>query len=75
MCGCKGKQQTDIVAQRQPKQESPLVNKWIVDSLDRKLLVQSPIHDVYNDVIGFITVNESGNTVRIFSKNVKEVLD
>lgn len=75
MCGCAGKAQAEVIVTRQAKEESPLLNKWILDSMDRKLLVQSSIYDVYNDIIGFITVNESGNTVRIFTKNVKEVLD
>jgi hypothetical protein len=75
MCGCSGKAQAEVIVTRQPKEESPLLNKWILDSVDRKLLVQSSIYDVYNDIIGYITVNESGNTVRIFTKNVKEVLD
>jgi hypothetical protein len=75
MCGCAGKAQAEVTITRQAKQESPLLNKWILDSMDRKLLVQSSIYDVQNDIIGFITVNESGNTVRIFSKNVKKVLD
>ncbi len=75
MCGCAGKSQAEVTITRQAKQESPLLNKWILDSMDRKLLVQSSIYDVQNDIIGFITVNESGNTVRIFSKNVKKVLD
>jgi len=75
MCGCAGKAQAEVTITRQAKQESPLLNKWILDSMGRKLLVQTSIYDVQNDIIGFITVNESGNTVRIFSKNVKEVLD
>ena len=75
MCGCLGADQSGVIVTRQPKEESPLLNKWILDSMDRKLLIQSSIYDVYNDIIGYITVNESGNTVRIFSKNVKEVLD
>lgn len=75
MCGCSGKAQAEVIVTRQAKEESPLLNKWILDSMDRKLLVQSSIYDVYNDIIGYITVNESGNTVRIFTKNVKEVLD
>jgi hypothetical protein len=75
MCGCAGKSQAEVSINRQAKQESPLLNKWILDSMDRKLLVQSSIYDAQNDIIGYITVNESANTVRIFSKNVKEVLD
>jgi len=43
--------------------------------MDRKLLVNSPIHDIYGDIIGYSTKNESGNTIRIFKKNIKQILE
>jgi len=58
-----------------PKQESKILNKWIVDNHGRKLLINSPIHDTYNDIIGYVTKDESGNIVRIFERNIKNILN
>ena len=57
------------------KETSRILNSWIIDNMNRKLLVQSPIYDSYNDIIGYVTKNESENIVRIFSKNIKEILE
>ena len=57
------------------KPESPLVNKWIVDNIGRTLLIQEPIYDIYNDIIGFVTKNNEGQTIRIFESNIKQILD
>ena len=57
------------------KETSRILNSWVIDNMNRKLLVQSPIYDTYNDIIGYVTKNESGNIVRIFSKNIKEILE
>lgn len=75
MCGCGSRVPIDIDERTYPKEISQILNKWVLDNHDRKLLIQSPIYDVYNDIIGYITKNESGNTIRIFAKNVKTVLD
>ncbi len=76
MCDCGGYSVTDpINSSRRGKEISQIDNKWILDSLDRKLLVQSAIYDIYNDIIGYITKNEDGNVVRIFSHNIKQILD
>ncbi len=57
------------------KEVSKILNSWIVDNMGRKLLIDSPIYDTYNDIIGYVTKNESGNIVRIFAKNIKEILE
>lgn len=57
------------------REKSKILNKWILDNLNRKLLIQDPIYDSYEDIIGYITKNEKGSTIRIFSKNIKEILD
>ncbi len=57
------------------KETSKILNHWVIDNMGRKLLVDSPIYDNYNDIIGYVTKNESGNIVRIFSKNIKEILE
>ena len=75
-CGCGGFSAIDPTnSPRKGKEISQIDNKWILDNLDRKLLVQSAIYDIYNDIIGYITKNEDGNTVRIFSHNIKQILD
>ena len=58
-----------------PKEKSKILNKWILDSSNRKLLINSPIYDSYNDIIGYVTKTEEGSTLRIFSKNIKRILE
>jgi hypothetical protein len=47
--------------------------KWIIDVQERRLYVDSPIYDVYGDIVGYITKNESGDVVRIFAKNIAQI--
>ena len=75
MCGCGSVNASEIRTMTHSKETSRILNSWIVDNMGRKLLVQSPIYDTYNDIIGYVTKNESGNIVRIFSKNIKEILE
>ncbi len=75
MCGCGSVNAAEIRTMTHSKETSRILNSWIVDNMGRKLLVQSPIYDTYNDIIGYVTKNESGNIVRIFSKNIKEILE
>ena len=56
------------------KKKDKLSGKWILDVQGRKLYVESPIYDVYGDIIGYITKNESGDLIRIFSKNIAKIL-
>jgi len=75
-CGCGGASDTfDRTERRNNKEVSQILNKWVIDNLGRKLLIQSPIYDIYNDIVGYITKNQEGNTIRIFSTNIKEILD
>lgn len=77
-CGCGADNQEILGAdyiQNYKKEQSAIDNKWILDSLDRKLLVSGPIHDIYGDIIGYITKNTEGNIIRIFKKNVKQILE
>lgn len=76
MCDCGGYSVNEQLNNRKgAKQVSYIDNKWVMDNLNRKLLVQGPIYDIYNDIIGYITKNEDGNTVRIFPHNIREILD
>jgi hypothetical protein len=76
MCDCTGSSfEFEPVKRNMPKEESKILNKWILDNLGRKLLIQSPIYDIYNDIIGYITKNPDGNIVRIFKTNIKQILD
>lgn len=58
-----------------PKKESKILNKWILDNHGRKLLINSPIYDTYNDIIGYVTKDETGNIIRIFEGNIKKILN
>lgn len=75
MCGCGRNANTDLVQRSHSKEVSTILDKWIKDNLGRKLLVKEPIYDVANDIVGYITESESGNTIRIFRKNVIQVLE
>ena len=75
MCDCGSGSVYEPIKRKASKEESKILNKWIIDNLGRKLLVQDPIYDIYNDIIGYITKNPHGNIVRIFSTNVKQILD
>ena len=57
------------------KEQSKILNKWIIDNLGRKLLIQDPIHDIYNDIIGYITKNSEGKIIRIFASTIKQILE
>jgi len=56
------------------KKKDKLSGKWVLDVQNRKLYVESPIYDVYGDIVGYITKNESGDLIRIFAKNVSKIL-
>jgi hypothetical protein len=58
-----------------PEKESKILNKWILDNHGRKLLINSPIYDTYNDIIGYVTKDETGNIIRIFEGNIKNILN
>lgn len=75
MCNCGSPDLKNAQNRTYTKEVSSILNKWCIDNLGRKLLINAPIHDVYNDIIGYITLTESGNIVRIFVKNIKEIID
>jgi hypothetical protein len=75
MCGCSGHTNFEPIERTYSQEVSNIINKWILDDLGRRLLIQTPIHDVYNDIIGYITKNEEGNVIRIFSRSIMQVLD
>lgn len=56
------------------KKKDKVSGKWVVDVTGRKLYADKPIYDVYGDIVGYITKNESGDVVRIFAKNISQVL-
>lgn len=75
MCECGSPNAYEIRNIRKAREKSKILNKWIIDNLNRKLLIQDPIYDQYEDIIGYITKNEKGSIIRIFQKNIKEILD
>lgn len=56
------------------KKKDRVSGKWVIDVVGRKLYVESPIYDVYGDIVGYITKNESGEVIRIFSRNISQIL-
>lgn len=56
------------------KKKDKVSGKWVIDVTGRKLYADKPIYDVYGDIVGYITKNESGDVVRIFAKNISQVL-
>jgi hypothetical protein len=56
------------------KKKDKLSGKWVLDVQNRKLYVESPIYDVYGDIVGYITKYDSGDLIRIFAMNVSKLL-
>jgi hypothetical protein len=74
MCGCN---QNINVYEQVPntrKQQDTMSGKWVLDIQNRELYLENPIYDVYGDIIGYITKNKSGDIVRIFSKNIVQII-
>jgi hypothetical protein len=57
------------------KEKDKISGRWILDVHDRKLYAEKPIYDVYGDIVGYITKNESGDVIRIFSKNIVKIVN
>ena len=77
MCNSCSKRTVDQIGQRinRSKETDRLSGKNIIDSNGNKLLVTDAIRDVYGDIIGYITLNESGQTIRIFARNVAQIIE
>ena len=77
MCNSCSKRTVDQIGQRmnRSKEADKLSGKNIIDSNVNKLLVTDAIRDVYGDIIGYITLNESGQTIRIFARNVAQIIE
>jgi len=57
------------------KAKDTVSGKWVLDVQERRLYVDKPIYDVYGDIVGYITKNENGDVIRIFSKNVVKIIE
>ena len=73
-CNCSPQNSYEPVTSYRKKPDR-ISGKWIIDVQERRLYVDSPIYDVYGDIVGYITKNESGEVVRIFSKNVVKIIE
>jgi hypothetical protein len=71
-CNCSPQNSYEPVTSYRKKLDT-ISGKWIIDVQERRLYVDSPIYDVYGDIVGYITKNESGDVVRIFSKNIAQI--
>lgn len=74
-CGCNKKAQAQHLTKQAMKEYDDLTGKFVLDTSGNKLLVTSPIYDAYKDIVGYTTKNESGNSTRIFAKNVQKILE
>lgn len=74
MCGCNGNINVYEQVPNTRKQQDTMSGKWVLDIQNRELYLESPIYDVYGDIIGYITKNKSANTIRIFSKNIVQII-
>jgi hypothetical protein len=75
MCDCGAPSSEFIDYRKGPKKESQLIGMWVVDKRDRMLLIESSIYDSYNDIIGYVTKDMDGNTIRIFENSIKKILE
>ena len=75
MCGCNSLPLNQIGERiNRAKEPDRLSGKNIIDSNGTRLLVTDAIRDVYGDIVGYITLNESGQIIRIFAKNVAQII-
>ena len=75
MCGCNSLPLNQIGERiNRAKEPDRLSGKNIIDSNGTRLLVTDAIRDVYGDIVGYITLNESGQTVRIFARNEAQII-
>jgi hypothetical protein len=74
MCGCNKNISSYEQVPGTRKQQDTMSGKWILDVQNRELYLESPIYDVYGDIIGYITKNKSGDIIRIFSKNIVQII-
>jgi transcriptional accessory protein Tex/SPT6 len=75
MCDCGKINIDEHIRTNAPKEISKIINKWVVDNMNRKLLIQEPIYDIYNDIIGYIAKTEDKKMIRIFANNIKQILE
>lgn len=71
-CNCSPQNSYEPVTSYRKKPDT-VSGKWIIDVQERRLYAESPIYDVYGDIVGYITKNESGDVIRIFSKNIAQI--
>ena len=74
MCGCNGNTNSYEQVPSTRKQQDTMSGKWVLDVQNRELYLENPIYDVYGDIIGYITKNKSGDIVRIFTKNIVQII-
>jgi hypothetical protein len=75
MCGCNGNINAYEQVPSTRKQQDTMSGKWILDTQNRELYLESPIYDVYGDIIGYITKNKSDNIIRIFARNIVQIIE
>jgi hypothetical protein len=76
-CGCGQANHEQITQMSESSLNSepyPLTGRTIRHSTGSILNVTSPIRDVNGSLIGYITNNQEGRIIRIFAKDVVEVL-
>jgi len=76
-CGCNQmnhEQGAQMVSSNPEIISDELTGKNIRHSTGKILTISSPIRDINGDIIGYITNNQEGKVIRIFAKDVSEVL-
>jgi len=75
MCGCNKLSPSQVGEYVSRRKEADLLSgKNIRDINGNVLLVTDAIYDVYGDIVGYITKTQEGKTLRIFAKNVAEII-
>jgi len=76
-CGC-NKMTHEPISQFSPEvqisESDTLTGRTIKHSSGKILTVSSPIRDINGSLLGYITNDSEGKIIRIFSKDVAEVL-
>jgi hypothetical protein len=75
MCNCNRKaleySQNDHSRYREPFR---LKDKQVVDYQGNVLTILEPIRDSYRDIVGYIALNESGQTIRLAQHLITKIL-
>ncbi len=74
-CGCGVQANTDLRISSKGETYQDLTGKMVLDKSGNQLLIIDAIFDAYKDIIGYTVKNLEQKTLRIFAKDIAQILD